>query len=368
MEEIKKLKKQINTITIFWVYFIIVIIAKIIRHTILKSTLVDASVGDGYINSINSGFRKFTISFTGEAAGYNTISFFGLFRFLGLATTFDYEIFITILWNFLLLLLFSKLKNKVSLLEFIFLCMSVAVLNIWNFCLAKEPIQILYFTLIFYILMSKKLKNKSKFVLSLIVIFFSCITYRNYYILIFLFSICSYFIIDKFIVKCNKIGFKDIIKVILSFGIIYMLLIIFSKKYFLDYYNQFMNLNTSVTGAKTDLGGIFRSTNPIIATIDYIILIIRMLFPVELMHFGLSYIIYAAYQIILTMLLFKSFKNVKNNSYIENFALYIFIGFLFVSGIFEPDFGSWIRHEAATIPIILIATRLIRNDERKICT
>ena len=35
-------------------------------------------------------------------------------------------------------------------------------------------------------------------------------------------------------------------------------------------------------------------------------------------------------------------------------ALYLYLAFLLCSAAFEPDFGSWIRHQGVALPIILL--------------
>ena len=35
-------------------------------------------------------------------------------------------------------------------------------------------------------------------------------------------------------------------------------------------------------------------------------------------------------------------------------ALYLSLAFLLCSAAFEPDFGSWIRHEGITLPVLLL--------------
>ncbi len=368
MKEKNKKLKQINTSVILLIYLIIVILAKIIRHTILKATLVDMSVGYSMLRAINENLAHFTVVFslsTGEAACIsNSNAIFQLFKFLGLSTTIDYEILITFLWNLMFIAIILKLKNKLSIFEFIFLCMSVAVLNIWDFCLAKEPIQMLYFVLIFCILTSKRIKEKSKFFMSLLIIALSIITFRNYYILFLGFSIVAYFIFHIFIINKKKVSYKDLLKIIILFGLTYFVMLSISKAILPEIYSQFTYFNSRVTKAKTDLSGIFRSSNQLIATIDYLLLLIRMLFPVELFRFGLSYSIYALYQIFLSILFLKSFKNLKRNSYVQNIALFLFVGFLFASATFEPDFGSWVRHEAVALPLILVAIGFY-NDKSK---
>ena len=79
-----------------------------------------------------------------------------------------------------------------------------------------------------------------------------------------------------------------------------------------------------------------------------------MLFPIELLRLGLKYLPYVIYQVIISLFVVKTLITMKENTNTRNLALYIYLGFLCASALFEPDFGSWVRHEAVTFPILLI--------------
>ena len=348
-------RDECQTFIVIVTYWLIVIAAKVIRYTILKETLVDMSIGNGWVGKLTYGINPFMFSLTGESvASQNSIALFQIFRNLGFNTYIDYEIIISLIWNIIFLSIIMTFKKKISIFQIIFLMMSVAVLNIWNFCLAKEPLQMLYFVAIYCILISKKIDEKHKYGLSILVILFSCFTYRNYYILIVAFSIISYLLIGKFLAHKEKITALDLLKIILVFAVTYMAVIIFSKNFYEEAYNSFAYFNKRVTKATTDLSGLFHSENLLIMTIDYIILVIRMLFPLELIKFGPQYLIYAIYQIMITIIVIKALMGIKTNEKIKMYAIYIFVGFLFASATFEPDFGSWVRHEAVVLPVIML--------------
>ena len=287
-------KDECQTFIVIVTYWLIVIVAKVIRYTILKETLVDMSIGNGWVGKLTYGMNPFMFSL-GESsvASQNSIALFQVFRNFGFNTYVDYEIIITLIWNIIFLSIIITFKKKISIFQIIFLMMSVAVLNIWDFCLAKEPLQMLYFVAIYCILISKKIHEKHKYGLSILVILFSCFTYRNYYILIVAFSIISYFLIGKFLIHKEKITALDLLKIILVFAVTYMAVIIFSKNFYQEAYDSFSYFNQRVTKATTDLSGLFHSENLLIMTVDYILLVIRMLFPLELARFGPQYLLYA---------------------------------------------------------------------------
>ncbi|RHG32109.1 hypothetical protein DW261_14540 [Fusobacterium varium] len=86
--------------------------------------------------------------------------------------------------------------------------------------------------------------------------------------------------------------------------------------------------------------------------INYFINTLRLLFPVELLVKGIKYFPYIVFQIWFTKKLWN-WKSVKNNKVI---LLYSFIS---ISGVFEPDFGSFLRH---TVPYFIIIQNILFNE------
>ena len=353
---------------------LMVILGKIIRWTILKSVLVDMSIGNGMISKIINGSGWFTsLAETGisDAAG-NASVFFRLINFFGLTTTVQFEIYISIIWNMILIFLIKKCKPIMNTMEFLFVSISIAVLNIWDFCLAKEPMQLLFFLIIALILFNKKLSINLKYFLTILVLVITVLYYRVYYILIILFLIIVSIVFEKYIIKQKKITKKTIIKVLILLAFIYFIMLNVIKIIDISSYNELIRVRTRSGLANTQMLNLFKSTNLILFSVDYFIMIIRMMFPVELIPMGIKYWPYAFYQILISYFVIKNVTHLKKLNKTKKLALYLYIAFLLSSATFEPDFGSWIRHEAAIIPILLIITNAIEvndvgeNDEKRI--
>jgi hypothetical protein len=165
--------------------------------------------------------------------------------------------------------------------------------------------------------------------------------------------------LNNIILKKNKVEKKDIVFILLVYAIVYSLVIIYCQYFNQEAYDAFMYFNQRVTTATTDLASIFHSNFLPIIAVDYLLLVVRMLFPIELIRFGPQYMLYAVYQMMVSYFVIKAILNLKKNHQIKNMALYLYIGFLFASATFEPDFGSWVRHEAVVLPIILIIADLV---------
>ena len=103
----------------------------------------------------------------------------------------------------------------------------------------------------------------------------------------------------------------------------------------------------------------------VLFTLDYLIMLVRMMIPVELLTFGPKYWPYVAYQVMITFYVIMALKNIKRNHKSKNVALYVYLGFLCGSATFEPDFGSWVRHEAAIAPVLFILADMYRFKQSR---
>ena len=343
------------------VVIILCIISIIFGKIVMYETLVVPGVGWSMVNQVNNdnlhfGFTIHDSSMTEENsnATKNASYIFSKINFLNIAKTYyEYEILISIIWNIILLLIIVNFKKNFSLMETLFLLLSVSVLNIFDFCLAKEPIQMLYFLLVYLVLTSKK-NTSIKFILSFLVYVLCFLTYRNYYILMAGFMIYLLLLYKFLISHIKKVNKKHIIIILLSVYICYYVLLNLVKYLDISAFNELLRVRLRTSAAASDMRSLFNSTNLFIFTLDYIIMIIRMLFPIELIRMGSKYLIYFIYQVFITYYLINNVINIKKISGTRRIALFVSMAFLFGSATFEPDFGSWVRHEAILFPIFLL--------------
>src|SRR5574344_2263584 len=189
----EKGQKKLRIEIILILFPILIVIGKIIRWTILKGVLVDAGIGHHFLSSIEYGNCIFTIlgEDTDVNPGGNVVYLFSkINKLFALNTYIDYEIFISIVWNTIVVcILISNTKKTYNIFDFIFLILSIIVLNIFDFCLAKEPVQMLFFIGIYLILKSKKLSGRKKELGSYGILVLSIFIFRKYYILVLIFTI-----------------------------------------------------------------------------------------------------------------------------------------------------------------------------------
>lgn len=361
----KKSKYNVNYIIIL--FPILIVLGKIVRWTILKSVLVDMSIGNGMIDRIiygTGGLVSFAESGMSDAVG-NASVFFRWINIFNIQTTVGFEIYISIIWNFILLLLIFKSNKKLEIGQFSFLLLSVIVLNIWDFCLAKEPVQLIFFLIMYYIIVSEKINIKMKYFLTIILLFTTVLYYRTYYVLIIAFLMIISLICEKWLIRQEKLNLKKVFILLAILAFIYFIMLNGIKVIDIGAYNELLRVRTRSGFANTQMVNIFKSSNLGIFTVDYFIMIFRMLFPIELIPMGVKYLPYVVYQIIISLLIIKNIIHIKEQNFSQRLALYLYLAFLLSSATFEPDFGSWVRHEAAIFPILVIVTKIVEVRQRR---
>lgn len=350
----------VRTTVIIMAMIFLILGAKVVRYTIMKEVLVDEGAGHSMVDAINHDMNSMvnTENQTEEeiGAGERTVRIFKNINFFQLTTYEGFEIYITILWNIILLLIMFSLRKKLNIMQAIFLVLTILVLNIFNFNLAKEPVQMLYFILMYVVITSKSLKDSFKYALCFGILYLASTTFRDYYILIALFMLGASWICKTFVLVKDKLKIYDILIIIMALGIGYFLLLTIAKTAMPEEYAELVHVRTRETEAKSDIGNWITSddSNLVLFTLDYLIMLVRMMVPFELLSFGPKYWPYVAYQVMITFYVMMALKNIKKNHKSKNVALYVYLGFLCGSATFEPDFGSWVRHEAAIAPILFI--------------
>lgn len=293
----------------------------------------------------------------------NFFRFINIFGFTTLAQWSYFLSFISIT-----LIIFVLAKNKqISLKNFIFVIASVGLLNIYVLNISKDIIQFLFFYLIFIILSNKKINNQRKLFLSCFILLIEAIGFRVYYLIMAMLMITIYFIYENKI-KNKKINKKTIKKILLIALLLFFIEVFVVQLVSTNNYNSIINARyiTNIDRASSpdavtiinDLLG--RNTNFIKFVLNYLINFVRMLFPIELATKGVKYIPFILYQLFITFTLFKTSTKLNDKNIMW---LITFVSFIMISVIFEPDFGSFIRHESALFLIMFEMNKII--DEQR---
>lgn len=420
----------------FYFWFIpIIIAAKIVRWTVMYLKLVVMSIGNGMAVRIYLGMYHFKVSGLSETSSASSVAesnagaLFGAINFFGCYDIEEWELFISFIYNIITLFLvidFYKRTPQAGTKENIFVYLGVAILNIFCFCLSKEPYQMLFFLLMaIAIIRGKTYQQKS--ILLAVALFLTVLLSRKYYGLVLIYYFFLQYIVRYFFDNIDfhtQNGRQKLISNIFSttiiIGISYFFLLSYLSVNNEDTYSEMMNANyrdmNRASVADSEIVPFFPKGNPLFATFDYVIKIFRLLFPLELLIKGkIKYIFFIVFQLLLVLFIGRAFINrrkkededededekteealatemvANDNKEPEKYdnevelteesneedeeeaeeeeilrqkeedrrltrtaALYLYLAFLLCSAAFEPDFGSWIRHQGVALPIILL--------------
>ncbi|MGM9970055.1 MAG: hypothetical protein ACI35S_06645 [Anaeroplasma sp.] len=284
-------------------------------------------------------------SFSFAARFYSYINFFNL------DTVLKWNIYLAIIFNPILIILFMCIK-RINWIDMILIIATSFILNLFVFNFAKDIVQFIFylFIVIFY---KSKLKYSFKLIFILLLFLFEGLFFRQYYAFIGLLFVVAY-LLNYFFEKNNYKRYHLFPALfILSFIIIMFILM----KFFPNYYREFID-------ARTNFSNDMKEANTLIISIfdfdtfphflaNYFINALRLLFPFELLTkgFNITYIVFFFYQIFITI----SFIKIVLSKDVNSVFKCILIAYFIVSFGFEPDFGSFVRHESTIFNIVLIS-------------
>lgn len=296
-------------------------------------------------------------------AGYQmSVDIHQTINILNLSSMEQFSIFYGLLMTPLMMFVVSRTK-EMNMRETVFTLMATGVLNIYVFNINKEMIQIVFFLFI-YIAISIPINNTFiKIIGCALIYYWESSVFRPYYIIMAALCIATYCVF-LWLRHLLKIKIAHIfIAVVVLFTAVF---IFFYASSFIspdDYYDA-LNVRDGTTSTIDDAGGDGGGATSAIRNLvrvngnlgifmyDYVINSIRMMFPVELLFKGIGYVPFVFYQLFILLYVFKTIRNLKHLDGKVLVALSGFVAYFLGSAVFEPDFGSWVRHEATTFPIL----------------
>ena len=341
-----------NTTLCLLIIFLLAIFTKIFQYNFLP---IKYFYDSKHILSLMNGNYIADKTYNTTAMIFDKIN---IFQFYSLE---QWSIILGIIFNLILFLVLLKRQKVYNNSQYIFIYASTILLNIYVFNLSKDIIQFFVFLLIYIVLVNTKMKNNSKLILILIILIIEAFTYRMYYgiMAILLFTI---YVIYNCLIKDKQINKKKIVKVIIisliAFFIeIFIISIISTENYnSIIYARSSANINReesldAVTIIKDYLG---LNTNFLKFIGNYLINFVRMAIPVELVLNGIKYIPFIIYQIYVTYVFISKLKKTNKSNIL---VIATVLSYFMISVIFEPDFGSFIRHESAMFLILMEMTK-----------
>ncbi len=286
-------------------------------------------------------------------------SFFKFINILGFSSFAEWS-FVCTLVCFVILVVFFCRFNSYSVTELIVICTIVFFSNIYLFRISKDIIQWLFW---FLILACFSTGDRKKRLVFLVVLFIAeAILFRAYYLGIIAICLIVYFFTTKAPSKFKKTIVACVVLMIIGLFIL--------SKVDSSFYYKIIHIRQTTNSARinssdasTIIQDIIQTDNTILYALNQIVNFVRILFPVELFAKNIIYIPFIIFQIYLfwsiaRQLKKKEYRNDKKFMLLQSMTIAYFV----VSAIFEPDFGSVIRHEMAAMPIIF--TYIMYGKER----
>lgn len=301
----------------------------------------------------------------------------GVFGFIRLIfpfhpnTTEQWDLLLAIVGWFVIVILAFWVSKKQGLLlsdSLLFLAMS-ALSSMYIYMLSKDVIQVFIFLSAYLILYFLNSRYMALFLIGLLFLFeglvwrpYYCIVAVFLFIFVFLFPYLRsnikrqcYFILALFVALVFSLLLFSFVMKLASPG---------SYVQIVDQHGVTREDYTSVVAASGIKSVIpVSSASPVpLFVVNWAINIVRLLFPVELFLKGPYYWVFAIYQIFIS---FRAIRTaVKGDSSWKMYAiLAVYFSFVVASGAFEPDFGSWVRHETAAFPFLISVTlNYIKNE------
>ena len=352
--------RENNGYWLLTLFFPIAILGKVIRWTILKATLADMSIGHGMAPAINSGNVHFAFM-TGDATA-NANYIFSPLKFFGCISFEQYEIAISIIYNLLIFWIvydFAKRNGGLSMFQFIVLAFFIGVLNVYTFTLAKEPAQMLYYFLMYPVLRSG-LSSTRKWIVCLCIVVFMIACTRTYLVIMLMFAVAFKILFPWLYSHTRQNAVLSLALMFLVAGLIYFVFLSLIKVVSPVDYVELIRVRLRESEATTDIRAVIPSQTLPLFALNYLITSLRLLFPIEMIIFGPKYLLCAVFQVLVSCSTIYYTLNFHRVSATKQLVLCLFWGFLFCSASFEPDFGSWIRHESVVFPFLIY---LFDNDD-----
>lgn len=344
-----------NTFSMLMLIFIVAIIAKIYEYNFMEKNAF--TIINYIMNGINNGI------FTGDKSFDFPIKVLSFLRIFNFSTVYEAGIICAIIMNIICFLVLLLANEKYTFKEYIFIFSTIFILNFTVFDLNKDVIQFLFVLLIYCVISNQKIKKSRQIIYTMMILLFETIFFRSYYILIVGLFPLIYFLLKgvagKEIKNKKRIALKIILIFIFFFTTIFLMQYIAYESY-LELVNRRNRLE--YIEANTIIRNIFQGTSYFYFCVNYFVNLIRCLFPIEICTKGTKYIIFAFYQIFITISIIKALKNInKNNILFISFIL----SYCMTMAASESDFGTFVRHQSVLLFFYVYIIKNLSNEKIK---
>ncbi len=346
---IKKLEENKN------VFAFLVIIAAIMGKLVEELLLPDNYFYDS--NRINATVVDINYEDRWYTGSYKVaVDFFRSINVFGFTERVQWSILVGIVLSVAVIIM-SRKCDGLDTVQIVFGAMCVALCNIYVFNICKDAIQFLIFILIFIVVSIQKLPIWVKAIVTALLLRWESEVYKSYYIIMAFFFVVIFIAFSIIRRKKKKLKLIHYLIIVVGlFAMVYVFLLAARSMYPKDY-NDIMGARSysNQQGQTTAIEEVYEHNGNLNTFfIDYLIDSVRMMIPVELVNLGVFYWPFFIFQIFMIFYLIRGIKNMDQLDDKSFIGLCVFLAYFLGSVLFEPDFGSFVRHEAATLPIIML--------------
>lgn len=331
------LNKKEYFLIIFIVFIIVAIIAKLYQYC--YSSQDNFIIMNYILRGINDGVM------TGKASFDFPIIVYSQLKWLGFKTNIEWSIFWCIIGNLIIFLRLSHSLKNYSILNLIYICATMFILDFTVFNANKDMIQFIFSFICLMILTSHKLHKFMKVTLCSLVLLIESIFFRDYYILAFGMFIAIYFLFEIFFNKKKFNKKRNVLAFIFLIMLTFFTGVLLSSIVAPDMFQKLISRRDTLEmiEANTIIRNIFKGEGYIDFVGNYLLNMIRMCFPFEIIGKGALMLIFCIYQTALSIFFIFKLKNVNR----ENVLIYTYIiAFMLTMFSAESDFGTFTRHES----------------------
>lgn len=283
--------------------------------------------------------------------------FFRSINIFGFTERIQWSILLGIILTIIVFIMFRVACREMDFNQVIFGAMCIALCNIYVFNISKDSLQFGIFFLIFVFVSIKKLPLIIKAIGAGLLLYWESNVYKDYYIIMAFFFMVIFIAFSIIRIKKKRLRwFQYLIVIVGLFAMVYVFLFS-ARSLFPDDYQEIMEAReySSHQGQTTVITEVYEHNGDLNTFfLDYIIDSARMMVPFELIKIGAFYLPFFVFQIYMFFYLVRGVKHMDELDDKSFIGLCIFLAYFLGSVLFEPDFGSFVRHEAATFPIIIL--------------
>lgn len=273
----------------------------------------------------------------------------------------DVMIFLLGVISMIMIVTYFTRRWDYTIMQSLFLLGAVGLCGIYIFIFNKDVIQFFIFAAVFLVIASKLTVNFKMFILIGV---FLCefIWWRQYYAIVAAFIPIFYFLLGHVkrldLSLTGKVCLFILLAACATFVFSFALNILSHDNYVTIVEKHGVERESyTATSAASGITSVLEvsGSSPVpMFVANWLINVFRLLFPIELFLLGPYYWIFAVYQLYLSSRILKAIAASAPTDKTVMFAAALFLSFVLASATFEPDFGSWVRHETAALPILLL--------------